>query len=365
VRGVGVPLLSGLLGAAVALGVAALVGAFDRPTRVQVVERAAETNPGADDAEHVAQIATRNLPALVRVKAQTDDGGRVGSGVTLSTDGIVLTSAELIDGATAVEIVDAGGRLHPGRVVGSDPDSGLAVLDVDAEDLTVADFADSGPTRVGETAVVLGAPSGLQSTGTVAVGVISGIGRVVPAEDERWLYGMLVIDRPIPANAAGGAVLDHGGQVVAIAIDWPRVTPAGEELTAGDGDANPTAGLAVPIDQARSVAYQLLTRGHVVHAWLGIGGGDLGGAEADRLGVGGGVSVTRIAPGSPAEAVGIRPGDVVTAVDGVAISGMVSLQAEVRQRGVGTAVALTVMRMGEGGPEALTITVIAEAKPSR
>jgi S1-C subfamily serine protease len=363
---VGVPLLSGLLGAAVALAVAALVGAFDRPTRVQVVERAAGTNPAVDDAEHVAQIATRNLPALVRVKAQTADGGRVGSGVTLSTDGIVLTSADLVDGATGIEIVDAGGRLHAGRVVGADPDSGLAVLDVEAEDLTVADFAEAGPTRVGETAVVLGAPSGLQSTGTVAVGVISGIGRVVPAEDERWLYGMLVIDRPIPPTAAGGAVLDHGGRVVAIAIDWPRTTPAGDQLTAPDDAAtNPTAGLAVPIDQARSVAYQLLTHGHVVHAWLGIGGGDLGGPEADRLGVGGGVSVTRIATGSPAEAAGIRPGDVVTAIDGVAISGMVSLQAEVRDRGVGAAVALTVMRMGDDGPEALTFTVTAEAKPSR
>jgi S1-C subfamily serine protease len=373
VRTLSVPVLSGLFGAALALAVAAAIGAFDRPTRVQVVERAsgssssAATAATADDLERVAEIATQAMPALVRVKVPPADGGGVGTGLTVRADGIVITSAALVGSATAVEIVDAGGRTHMAEVVGQDPESGLAVLRADADDLVVADLASAGPTQVGETAIVVGAPSGYQTTGSVAVGVISGINRVVVTGEDQTLYGMLEIDRPIPTSACGGAVLDREGKVVAIPVSWPEASSTAETLSSRsdvEGASTASAGLAVPIDQAVDVAAQIVEHGRVEHAWLGLGGIELGAADASRFGVGGGVVVSKIKPDSPAEHAGIQVGDVVTTVDGVAVSDMPSLLAVVRAKGVGTEVALTVMRTGDTGPVVITIAATLVDKPT-
>jgi S1-C subfamily serine protease len=365
VRTLTAPVLSGLFGAALALAVAAAIGAFDRPTRVQVIERAAETSATTaaptttEDADHVAAIARQAMPALVQVKAD----GAVGTGLTWSADGIVVTSAGLVGAATSLEIVDAGGRSHRAEVVGTDPESGLAVLRADAEDLVVADLADAGPTQVGETAIVVGARSGYQTTGSVAVGVISGINRVVVTGPDQILYGMLEIDRPIPSSACGGAVLDRHGKVVAVPVSWPEAQPTteptGETLSSRADVAVPvSAGLAVPIDQVRAITEQILEQGHVEHAFLGVAGGPLSAAAADRMGVGGGVDVTNVKPGSPAELADVRVGDIVTAVDGVAIADVPSLLAAVRSKGVDAVITLTVMRHGDDGP----VTLFPQAK---
>jgi putative serine protease PepD len=373
VRTLSVPVLSGLVGAALALAVAAAIGAFDRPTRVQVVERASDTSassaPAAtsDDLERVAEIATQAMPALVRVKVAPEAGGGTGTGLTVLPGGIVLTSSDLVGEASSVEIVDAGGRTHTADVLGRDPESGLAVLRADADDLVVADLAEQGPSQVGETAIVVGAPSGYQTSGSVAVGVISGINRVVVTSDARTLYGMLEIDRPIPTSACGGAVLDRAGKVVAVPVSWPVASAPAETLSSrtGDDPAGATAGgLAVPIDQALDVTQQILRNGRVEHAWLGVGGDQLRAAAATRMGVGGGVLVTNVVPGSPAEQVGVLPADVITAVDGVAISDMPSLLALVRSKGVGTEISLTVMRMEDAAPVTLTVTATLVDKPS-
>jgi putative serine protease PepD len=370
VRTLSVPVLSGLVGAALALAVAAAVGAFDRPTRVQVVERAADSSAPAaattsGDLERVAEIATKAMPALVRVKVPPEAGGGAGTGLTVLPGGIVVTSADLVGTATTVEIVDAGGRAHTAAVLGSDSESGLAVLRADADDLVVADLASVGPSQVGETAIVVGAPSGYQTSGSVSVGVISGINRVVLTGD-RTLYGMLAIDRPIPASAGGGAVLDRSGQVVAVPVSWPVSKPTAETLSsrADDDPGSGAGGLAVPIDHALDVTQQIVAHGRVEHAWLGLYGAELGASDASRMGVGGGVQVMKVAPESPAADAGLQAADVVTTVDDIAISDMPSLLAYVRAKGVGSEISLTVLRMQDGGPAVLTITATLVDKPS-
>jgi putative serine protease PepD len=374
VRTLTTPVLSGLFGAALALAVAAAIGAFDRPTRVQVIERASESSATAapttaDDPERVAAVARQAMPALVQVKLPPDAGGAVGTGLTLSSDGLVVTSAVLVGTSTDLEVVDSGGRTHTAHVVGTDPESGLAVLRADADDLTVADLADTGPTQVGEAAIVVGAPSNWQSTGSVAVGVVSGINRVVVSGSDQVLSGMLVIDRPIPSSACGGAVLDRDGKVVAVPVSWPEPDPTtdptgvtAETLSSrSDDSASALGGLAVPIDQVRDITEQIVDRGHVEHPWLGLAGWPLSAAAATRMGVGGGVDVLNVTPDSPAAQADIRVGDVVTAVDGVAIANMPSLLTEIRAKGVGATITLTIMRMGT--PDALSVEATLVDKP--
>jgi putative serine protease PepD len=377
VRTLTTPVLSGLFGAALALAVAAAIGAFDRPSRIQVIERASESSASTavptttDDPERVAAVARQAMPALVQVKLPPDAGGAVGTGLTLSADGLVVTSADLVGSSTDLEIVDSGGRTHTAKVVGTDPESGLAVLRADADDLIVADLADAGPSQVGETAIVVGAPSGWQTTGSVAVGVISGINRVVVAGSEQVLSGMLSIDRPIPSSACGGAVLDLDGKVVAVPVSWPRADPASDStgVTAetlssrSDDGTSASAALAVPIDQVKAITQQIVDDGHVEHAWLGVAGHPLSAPAATRMGVGGGVDVTIVNPDSPAALADIRVGDVVTAVDGVAIADMPSLLTEVRSKGVGATITLTIMRMGT--PDGLSVQAKLVDKPHR
>ena len=306
------------------------------------------------------------MPALVQVKMPPELGGAVGTGLTISSDGIVVTSAVLVAGSTRLEIVDGGGRTHTAELVGSDPESGLAVLRADTDDLVVADLAEQGPQQVGETAIVVGAPSGYQTTGSVAVGVIAGINRVVATSDQ-MLYGMLEIDRPIPDSACGGAVLDRDGLVVAVPVSWPEAAPAPgptvETLT-NRSETSALAGLAVPIDQVKVIAAQILEQGHVEHAWLGVVGRGLSVDAASRMGVGGGIEVTTITPDSPAAVAGVTVGDVLTAVDGTAISEMAALLATVRAHDVGATIWLTIMRPG-AGREPLSIEVTLADKPAR
>ncbi len=350
-RAATIPVLAGVVGASVALGAAAGLGAFDRrgpASAIAAADLVATTAPGSLDAAgtasfvsapDIAQLVADTAPAILRVEVPTLDGGRVGSGVTIDDRGTVLTSHDLVAGTTQVEVVDSLGRVHVAWVVGSDPDSGLAVLHVEADDLVPARLADHGPDQVGSTAIIVGAPTGLESAATVAVGVISGLGKVVPLADDRWLYGMVQVDTRVPLSATGGAMLDLHGAVVAVSVG----PPTGAAATLLGIDPN-TGGLAVPIEVARSVASQIQSDGFVRYAWLGIAGGDLDSATSVRLGVGGGAVVTRVEAGGPAATAGVVEGDVITAVDGMAISGMVGLMTEVRAAPVGSTVDLTIVR---------------------
>jgi S1-C subfamily serine protease len=336
------------VGASVALGVAALAGAFDRQEAAPgaalevTISTVAPSSPGSASfavTPDVSQLVAEVTPAILRVEVPTLDGGRVGSGVLIDADGTVITSHDLVDGTTEVEVVDSWGRVHVARVVGSDPESGLAVLSVEADDLIAARLAEHGPDEVGSTAIVVGAPTGLEAAPTVAVGVVSGLGKVVPLTDDRWLYGMIQVDTRVPLSASGGAVLDLNGALIAVSVG----PPTGAAASRLGIDPN-TGGLAVPIDVARSIAAQIRAEGMVRYSWLGIAGGDLDSSTSVRLGVGGGAVVTRLDSGAPAARAGLLEGDVITAVDGMAISGMVGLMTEIRAAPIGTSVDLTIVR---------------------
>jgi S1-C subfamily serine protease len=264
--------------------------------------------------------------SVVTVQATRADGITKASGVCIE-DGVVLTSADALDGATSVTIATDDARL-PAETAGADPGTDLALLRVSALDVPPARLGSSDGLREGEW--VLGLAAGAKADQHwVNVGAISDFDRLFVSPEGRVVAGLMETETGAGRPHSGGVVLDRGGAVVGI-------------LTVPKGSA--PSGLAVPIDTARDVAQQLATTGTAVHGWLGVSGTD----DTERAG--GGARVKDVHPRSPADRAGLDDGDVVVAVaEGevtTAVSGISELMTEVTRRRPGQSLKLTVLRDG-------------------
>ena len=289
----------------------------------------------------VSGVAERLAPSVanLRLTRRTRSGNvpaGAGSGVVLTPDGFVLTSAHVVAGPGRrgrAAFVD--GRELPFTVIGSDPLSDLAVLRADATDLAPAELGDAEELRVGQLVVAIGNPNGF--AGSVTAGVVSALGRSLPARARRTAR---VIDNVIQTDAAlnpgnsGGALVDGRGRVVGI-----------NTAVAGVG-----LGLAVPIDAiTRTVIGALMSDGRVRRAYLGIAGGPRPlppGARA-RFGPEPGLEVIEVVDGSPAARAGVRPEDLIIAVAGRRVASVSELQRLMVADLIGVPVAVTVLRGGE------------------
>ena len=327
-------LLSGTIGALLVFGMMAVAGFF-RPATV-LEERAVpapviETSSSATD---IPSLAARARPAIVKVEVRTSGGESSASGVIFRSDGHLLTNAHVVEGAAELIVQMADGRRMPGRILGGDPETDLAVVKIAGEGYPVATLGQSTGLRVGETAIAIGSPLGLEGGPSVSVGVISALSRSVKAGDGRPLLDMIQTDASIAPGSSGGALLDMSGSVVgittAIAID-SKV--GGQSL-----------GFATPVEVARDVAHQLISTGRVVHAWLGIEGEDVidaGSTDAD------GARVRTVVPLSPAAEAGIQVGDVITAIDGKPVTSMLTLMVSMRTHAPGEGIVVKFWRGGQ------------------
>jgi serine protease Do len=266
--------------------------------------------------------------SIVTVQVARPDGMAKASGVCIA-DGLVLTSASAIDGATDVRVVTSDDdRRLVADSKGTDPQTDLALLEVDSLDAPPARLGSSAGLREGEWVLGLAAGPRAQQH-WVNVGSVRNFNALFVTAAGTVLSGLIDTETGAGRQHAGGVVLDRYGSVVGI-----LTVPAG---------AAPS-GLAVPIDLARDVVGQLATKGKVTHTWLGVSGVD----ELDRTA--GGVRIAKVAPSSPADRAGVLPGDVVISLaDGRArthVSGVDDLLTEIRTRQPGTALELTVLRDG-------------------
>ena len=289
----------------------------------------------------VSGVAERLAPSVanLRVTRRTRSGSvpaGAGSGVVLTPDGFILTSAHVVTGPGRrgrAAFVD--GRELPFTVIGSDPLADLAVLRAEATDLEPAQLGDAETLRVGQLVVAIGNPNGF--AGSVTAGVVSALGRSLPARAGRTAR---IIDNVIQTDAAlnpgnsGGALVDGRGRVVGI-----------NTAVAGVG-----LGLAVPIDAVtRTVIGALMSDGRVRRAYLGIAGGPRPlppGARA-RFGPEPGLEVIEVVDGSPAARAGVRPEDLIVAVAGTRVASVSELQRLMVADLIGVGVAVTVLRGGE------------------
>lgn len=336
-RGWAIALVSGLTGALLATGLAAVAGGFDRDRTVQVVEReATPVAPVRGDVEpsSVTDVAERVRPAIVQILVQSSKGNGAGSGVLFRNDGHILTNNHVTEGASKLTVVLADGRRVSGKVVGHDDDTDVAVVKIDGGPFPTAVLGTATLLRTGDGCIAIGSPLGLAGGPSVSVGVVSALGRSVEADAER-LYDMIQTDAAISPGSSGGALLDRSGAVIGV------TTAIGVSDAGAEG-----VGFATPIDIARSVASELIATGKATHVWLGVEGSDVDQATADRLKLVGGAAVKRVVDGSPADTAGFQPGDVIVSVEGAPVKTMAGLVVALRSHKVGDKVKVSYLRDG-------------------
>lgn len=348
-----------LLFLAVAL-VAALVGGLsgaliasrgtgsDTPRSVTIGAPASSVDL-ARPAGSVAAIARKVLPSVVSINVRAGNQSDTGSGVIISAAGYVLTNNHVVAPATgggAIQVQFYGStRSAPARIVGTDPQSDLAVVKVSGvQGLRVAALGSSSNLQVGDQVVAIGSPLGL--TGTVTAGIVSAKDRPVRTGDtasQRAVIDAIQTDAAINPGNSGGALVDATGAVVGINSAIATLGGAGPF---GGQSGNIGVGFAIPIDQASSIAKELIQTGRATHPVIGVQaetvGPDAGGAPGSPAGA----RLRSIIAGGGAAKAGLRAGDLIVAVDGAPVGSVDQLVVEIRKRRVGEAVTVTFVRGG-------------------
>ena len=266
----------------------------------------------------------------------------VGSGFIIDSSGIIVTSHHVVKGADSVTVTLQDGRRLEAEVVGADPKTDLALLEVDiADELPVVEFGNSDRTRIGDWVVAVGNPFGLG--GTVTAGIVSGRGRDIgsgPYDD------FLQVDAPINRGSSGGPLFDNTGRVVG--VNTAIFSPSG---------GNIGIGFAVPANVAKPVIESLRTDGKVERGWLGVQIQHIDETMAEALGLeeAKGALVASVMADGPAAGAGLRAGDVITSFAGEKLDSMKDLPRIVARIDSGTEVEIEVWR--DGGPKTLTATI--------
>jgi len=322
---------------------------FLDPANTQTAEPIKSAPQGIPANEPVARVASVLSPSVVQINVsgvqQTPYGTQkeegIGSGVIYLPDGYISTNNHVVEGSRSVEVAFADGSTEQGRVVGTDPTTDIAVVEVDRDNLPAASFANGDPI-VGQMAVAVGSPSGFEST--VTSGIVSGTGREVPAQltggqQESSLVDLIQTDAAISPGNSGGALADRDGRVIGINVAYLPPQQTGAE----------NIGFAIPSQTATSVADQIIDNGEAVHPYLGVYLSDLTQETARKFGspVDSGALVEQVEPGGPADNAGVRRGDVVTAAGKEEVQSSGDLISALRNYQPGDTVRLTVLRDGQ------------------
>jgi S1-C subfamily serine protease len=302
----------------------------------------------------VVDIYARVSPAVVCITAREYFGECIGSGFIIDRDGHIVTNNHVAELDLDWLVVFEDEHTVPATVTGADPGSDLAVFHVDTlpEHLVIAELGDSSSLQVGQTAIAIGNPFGLERT--VTTGVISSLSRTLTRTDSDFLLAEVIqTDAAINPGNSGGPLLDSQGRVIGI----------NSAIRSANG-TNSGVGFAIPVDVIKRVVPELIASGHYSHSWLGVSGYSitLEMVEAMNLPTELGVLIGTVEPGSPAEEAGLRGGteevnvagrpmraggDIVLAIDGLAVNRFDDLINYLASKTrVGDVVTITVLREG-------------------
>ena len=320
-----------------------------RPTGGSTSVTSTSTGTGS-----VAGAAATIMPSTVVIEvsgAARGMGGQAGgsgSGVVLDTDGNILTNAHVVTAGGSVSrpqivVTFSDGATAEATVVGIDESSDLAVIKVEGvDDLTPATFADSDQLQIGQAVVAVGAPLGL--SGTVTEGIVSAVERPVrtgSSQDASTVLDAVQTDAAINPGNSGGPLVDLAGSVVGINSAIATVSGASGE------SGNIGVGFAIPSNDAKNIADQLLADGAAEHASLGV--------SASETEDGSGAEIRAVEPNSAAAEAGLQEGDVVTAVADRPVRDLDGLLAAIRDHQPGDTVTLTILR--DGNEQSITLTL--------
>ncbi len=258
----------------------------------------------------------------------------VGSGVIFRKDGYVVTNNHVVEGAKEIIVSLADGRSLKGKLVGTDEVTDLAVVKVDADDLPVATFGDSDKIVVGEPAIAIGNPMGLEFQGSVTAGVISALNRTLDISDRR--VKLLQTDAAISPGNSGGALVNADGEV--IGINSAKVAASGVE----------GMGFSIPSNTVQAIINEIIEKGYVARPYLGVTVFDpqTAGRYGYQLNIDKGVYVFRLSMGGPADKAGMQRGDIILKLGDTDVNSVSELRTQVANYNVGDTVKVTFDRNG-------------------
>lgn len=324
-----------------------------------------EGTPGAVPAEiarlneHLGQLAERVKPGLVQVRvrrAQPPAGegaeptppdeprAASGSGFLIREDGLLVTNAHVVADAARIQLRLQDGRRVEGRLIGKDSRVDLALVKIEGvQGLPVLPLGDSNRLRVGEFVLALGHPFGLEQT--VSLGIVSRKG--APLQVAAPGFDFIQTDASVNPGNSGGPLINMAGEVVGV-----------NSMAARNG----SIGFAIPVNLVKSLLPQLIEKGKVEWGWLGVGIDEVSEDDLARLGLKEprGVLIRRVMPGEPADQAGVKPNDVVLAVDGARVDGSRDLQRIIAAAPVGKVVKLTIVREGQETSVSVTVGLYGE-----
>lgn len=322
--------------------VAAPVAASDRPS--------VDSIPPDEIPASIAEMVDAVLPAVVSIAIENGGEQGSGSGFVIRPDGYILTNNHVaspaVDGGSLTVVFENGDRSEA-EIVGRNSSYDLAVLKIDAQDLPVARLGDSAQVTVGDVAVAIGAPLGLD--GTVTSGIISSLDRAVTAggSGEMAYINAIQTDAAINPGNSGGPLLNSVGQVIGINSAIATLAPSfsGEAGSIG-------LGFAIPINSARRIAEEIIETGDSSTPIIGV--------TLDTTYTDGGSRISEVTPGGPADAAGLRSGDIITSLQGRDTSDSTELVVAIRSFAPGQTVQLTFIRGGQTQTVSLVLGASAE-----
>ncbi|NPA88338.1 MAG: DegQ family serine endoprotease [Epsilonproteobacteria bacterium] len=256
----------------------------------------------------------------------------LGSGVIISKNGYIVTNYHVISGATKIIVKTHDGKKYKAKLIGSDPKTDLAVIKIDAKNLHPITFADSSKVKVGDMVLAIGNPFGLSES--VTHGIVSALNRNSIGLNAYENY--IQTDAAINPGNSGGALVDLKGRL--IGINSAIISRSG---------GNNGIGFAIPSNMVKFVAVSLITKGKVVRGYLGVLISNIDSSKAKLYGIGYGVLVNKVEPNSAAAKAGLKPGDIIVAVDGEKVTNAGELRNKIAFKGAGAKVKLRVYRNGK------------------
>lgn len=267
----------------------------------------------------------------IRVTAKNRRAGG-GSGFVIAHDGFILTNSHVVQGATELEVTLHDGRTYPARIVGSDPETDLAVVRIDAPDLHHARFANSAAIQVGQIAVAVGSPYGFSQT--VTAGIVSALGRSMRSESGRLMDDIIQTDAALNPGNSGGPLLNSAGEV--IGVNTAVILPA-------QGIC-----FAIASNTAHLVAGWLIRDGRIRRSWIGFAGQNVPLhpriVRFHNLAVTSGVQITEINSGGPAAVAGLKEGDIIVGFQGQPIASIDDLHKRLVASEIGVTSPLMIIR---------------------